>query len=277
MKKRRSASYGTEQTAFQRKLLKVGYRFPWAEAMARSRWKPWVWWSLQALRVALVVLVLVLIGWGIMALADRQEAMEGSEIIALTAVLVTGVGAVFTVAANAWLGRKRLASEERRHTERLDHEERLQAKRLGYEAEMSSERLAHETDISRDRLAHERAEAVRTTAASAFSASDAVVRHVNQNTVHTLARREESEFGARRAISKAMDGLAFVTAMGWSAEVRESAAMLLDEIDKLARSTWAHVGAIRNGNDTTTMMDRQEERENATLEALDAYRNAVAE
>ena len=97
---------------------------------------------------------------------------------------------------------------------------------------MSSERLAHETDISRDRLAHERAEAVRTTAASAFSASDAVVRHVNQNTVHTLARREESEFGARRAISKAMDGLAFVTAMGWSAEVRESAAMLLDEIDK---------------------------------------------
>lgn len=272
-----NAEHGHAQTALGGLLLREGVRSPWTEAISKTRWKPWVWIVWQVSRIALVVLAVVLIGWGTKILVDRQEAMEASEVIALTAVLVTGVGAVFTVAVNAWLGRKRLASEERRHTERLVHEERLQTKRLDYEAERSSERLSHETDVSRDRLAHERAEAVRTTAASAYRAADAVVSHVNQNTVHTLARSEDSEFGARQAISKAMDGLAFVTALGWNAEVRESAATLLDEIDKLARSTWAHVGAIRNGHETTTMMDRQEERESATLEALDAYRQTVAE
>jgi hypothetical protein len=170
---------------------------------------------LGVVKVAPVVLVLVLVGWGIKALVDRQEAMEAAEIVALTAVLVTRVGAVFTVAANAWLRRKRLASEERRHTERL---------------------------------AHERREAVRTTAAVAYGKVGEVLHHVNLNTIHRIAA--ETDFHSPEEITQtateAQRSLNLVRALGRSKDVQDRALVLSVELLSFVNETFAVANVIRS-------------------------------
>ena len=66
--------------------------------------------------------------------------------------------------------------------------------------------------------------------------------------------------------------------MGWSAEVRDAAAELLDEISKLANTAWATAGAIRSRNpNEAEVMQRLSERFDEAMMALDVYRRAVAE
>lgn len=179
---------GHEETALERFLLREDHEFPWTEALTRSRWQPRVWWSLQVVRVVLVVIVLVLIGWGIKALANRQEAAEASEVIALTAVLVTGVGAVFTVAANAWLGRNR-----------LDHEERMQ-----------------QVDLAEDRRREGLDAAVRayTLAAEVKQKSD--FRSIKR---WADAGMQSMDSEADRAVHESKAALEMVRVLGWE-EVR---------------------------------------------------------
>ncbi len=176
-----------------------------------------------------------------------------AEVIALAAVIVTGL--------SVWLG-YREAGRRREHEEVLHRE-----------------RLAHEAEIHESRLAHERAEAVRTTAANAYSHADAVIRHINQNTIHTIAVNFAAgeEYGARNAVTEAMDALGFVAALGWNVDVRDSAAVMNDEISKLASKAWATAGAIRKDNpNASDLLDQLEGRVNAVLEALEVYRKAVA-
>jgi len=203
-----------EQSSVASLLLRDGYRFPWTEAMARSRWKPWLWWLLQVLRVVLVMIVLVLIGWGIKALVNRQEAMEAAEIIALTAVLVTGAGAAFTVAANAWLGRKRLASEERMHTERLANERRL----------------VHEGK-----------------AAEAYLAAEEVQRWIKWKDIENAARlgHERLTHAHKDKIMAAVDAITKAKAYAWTDEMATAAGGVIVGIAKLENKAYGSINRLR--------------------------------
>lgn len=257
---------GHEQTTAERKLLREGHRFPWAEAMTTSRWNRWVWTAWLVLKIALAVLAVVLIGVGIKALVDRQEAMEASEIIALTAVLVTGVGAVFTVAVNAWLGRKRLAGEERRHIERLATDER-----------MHDARLEHEAGVHTKRLAHERREAQRTTAARAYSLAGDGLRAVNPSALSRLEARSPERVAEIGKIVEAALELELIEALGWDEDVRETAMELGAGLAQLAEVA----DRVSQGLHDDILDDPEAARQEFNLvwgdayEAWGAYRKAI--
>jgi len=95
---------------------------------------------------------------------------------------------------------------------------------IGVSTWMANRRLEHDEQLHEERLAHERAEAVRAKAAEAYSATDAFLRHVNINTIHSIA----STFDAgteppRHTVQESMDSLGFVSALGWNEDVRKEA------------------------------------------------------
>lgn len=179
--------------------------------------------------------------------------MNAAEIIALVAVGVTGV----SILTNYLLSRKR-----------LDHEKVLQEKRL-----------AHEAELHESRLEHERVEAVRTTAATAYTQANGVLAHINPSTIYTIASDFEDgkEYDLRNAVTEAMEALGFVSALGWSAEVRDAAKGMLEAITHLANRAWATVWMIRREDrDITQAVERFEARFAEAVEAFEVYRRAVA-
>ncbi len=192
-------------------LLREGHGFPWTEAMARSRWKPWAWVVWLVLRVVLVVLAVVLIGWGIKALVDRREAMEAAEIIALTAVLVTGFGAVFTVAVNAWLANRRLA-----------HERELQVERS-----LLERRLTHEPK-----------------AAKAYQAAEEVRRKIGWDQIEKAATlgRERLSPEHKAVIMAAVNATAEAEAYAWREGMGAAAARLSSALVELENKADASIG-----------------------------------
>lgn len=169
--------------------------------------------------------------------------MESAEIIALVAVAVTGI----SVLTNYLLSKQRLV-----------HDEAMQDKRL-----------AHEKGLQESRLEHERAEAVRTTAATAYSKADLVVRQINLSTIQTFER------GPRKNMHAARDTLSFVIALGWSGPVRDGAARLLESIANLGAA--AVETARATGENREKLGRRFEQCRAEATEALEAYRKAVAE
>ena len=165
--------------------------------------------------------------------------------IALWSVIATGLVAVLTVAVNFLLQKRR---------------------------------LAHEKELHESRLVHERAEAVRTTAAEAYSKTVAALEHLTPKTIYTIANSREAEDGWRRAAQEAMDALGFVSALGWSEQVRESAEKVRDQLVMLANATWATVGGIRRKSDKAgAMVDQLTRQADETQAYIDRYREAVSD
>lgn len=130
--------------------------------------------------------------------------------------------------------------------------------------------------IHESRLRHERAEAARTTAAAAYAKAGKVLFLLNPNAIHAVAA-DSDDSRPKRAVSEAMDELEFVSALGWTAEVRDTAQMLLSQIDRLDYTAWTCVGAIRSGSSQLKdAMIRLDSQVGDTGAAQAAFREALS-
>lgn len=203
----------------------------------------------------------------LIAQAAETGGWDAGQWIALTAVLVTGVGAVFTVAVNAWRGNRRLASEERRHKERLASDEAM------HEA-----RLKHEAGVHTERLAFERREAVRSTAAEAYGKASDVLYRVNTSTIIRIAEASELVLPDEINQSKieAQQALSLVRTLGWTKNVQDRALMLNLELMKFLNQTVAFAAATKGKSPhMSTAAQEWDALKKAAQQALELYRMEI--
>lgn len=166
--------------------------------------------------------------------------MEGSDWVALVAVIVTGVSIYFNYRG-------------------------------------SGKRLEHDATLQTERLDHERRAASLATAAKAYKLAKDVGREIN---IHRVERRAaDGDFGmgedSRAVVREAQSALEIVTATGWSEEVREGASVVLRRMDGLERTAFAAVGGLQRSPSGTEIEDRVTDASAALDQAIQQYRQTL--
>jgi hypothetical protein len=175
--------------------------------------------------------------------------MEASEVIALVAVLVTGIGAVVT-GISVWLN-------YRGSDKRLDHEERMLEKKL----------------------AHNRREASRAEAAKAYRLCTEAERKLNWYEVERQGYSGAGQIdgSTKLAVLAAADAMELARAYGWNDAVVDAAGKVLVELANLENRAFATVGLVgggRNSEDVREEFQRVYDKYDA---AIEAYRVAISE
>ena len=162
-------------------------------------------------------------------------------VIGLAAVIVTGVGAMVTVAASAWIANRR---------------------------------MHHEDGLQKQRLAHERRESVRTTAAEAYVKTNAALRvlFAFDDLVNLEAPPEDIDH-----LRDGIKGLEVIVALGWDKDVQGAAHVLIDALGLAISLAVPAAEAVRSGDPDANDLERAFwDAYKAAHEANERYREMIS-
>ncbi len=146
---------------------------------------------------------------------------------------------------------------------------------------LANKRLQEEFRQHAARLAHERKEALVTTAADAFTKASYVLQigPASAEWAERLANTDLADTWVN-AVWEARAVLQVVMAVGWSDQVQEAAAVLIEAIIELDRAARRAADIVDGLDDPLVLADRIEtlgQRYLTAGDALEEYRRAIAE